>query len=148
MEPYPETHFVVVQTEPFNIEVVSRPTPKLATPGDAIVRIEQSCLCGSDSHIYRGAQKGPYGYVMGHEFIGTLVQVGDDVQHFKVGERVVSPFTTSCGSCFFCDRGLTCRCVQSQLFGCRTLDGAQAEYVRVPLAGESRAASLIVVGGR
>lgn len=71
----------------------------------------------------------------GHEFAGEIVKIGAAVKNFKLGDRVVSPFTTSCGSCFFCLRQLTCRCIESQLFGSKTLEGAQAEFVRVPLAG-------------
>lgn len=70
---------------------------------------------------------------MGHEFTGQVVEVGSDVQRFKKGDRVVSPFTVSCGDCFFCQRGFSSRCAQSKLFGTAVLDGGQAEYVRVPL---------------
>lgn len=66
--------------------------------------------------------------------VGHVVQIGTDVKEFKIGDRVVSPFTTSCGSCYYCTRGWTCRCVESQLFGSVTLPGSQAQFVRVPLA--------------
>jgi len=75
---------------------------------------------------------------MGHEFLGTVLEVGAEVQRIRPGERVVSPFSASCGTCFFCARGLTSRCVASQLIGWvekgRGLHGGQAELVRVPLA--------------
>jgi threonine dehydrogenase-like Zn-dependent dehydrogenase len=75
---------------------------------------------------------------MGHEFLGEVVEVGTAVKRLKTGDLVVSPFTTNCGECFYCLKGLTCRCVKGQLFGWvekgRGLEGAQAEYVRVPLA--------------
>jgi threonine dehydrogenase-like Zn-dependent dehydrogenase len=71
---------------------------------------------------------------MGHEFTGHVYEVGSSVKQLKVGDHVVTPFTTSCGECFYCKRGFSSRCIMSQLFGCPTLDGAQAEYVRVPLA--------------
>ena len=75
---------------------------------------------------------------MGHEFLGEVVEVGKAVKGLRVGDLVVSPFTTNCGECFYCRKGLTCRCPQGQLFGWvengRGLEGAQAEYVRVPLA--------------
>ena len=78
------------------------------------------------------------GTAMGHEFAGEIVEVGSSVHHLRRGDRVMSPFTTSCGHCYYCRIGLTCRCVQSQLFGWREkghgLHGGQAEYVRVPLA--------------
>ncbi|MEJ0030123.1 MAG: zinc-binding dehydrogenase [Bacteroidota bacterium] len=75
---------------------------------------------------------------MGHEFSGEIVEVGRDVKTLRKGDHVMSPFTTSCGQCFYCVRGLTCRCVNSQLFGWVEnglgLHGGQSEYVRVPMA--------------
>lgn len=71
---------------------------------------------------------------MGHEFTGEVVQVGAEVKKFKKGDRVVSPFTVSCGECFYCKRGFSSRCAKCMLFGSAVLDGAQADYVRVPLA--------------
>ncbi|KAJ9104177.1 hypothetical protein QFC20_004614 [Naganishia adeliensis] len=76
--------------------------------------------------------------VKGHEFCGTIHSLGlalpDQPWTFQTGDRVVSPFTTSCGACFFCERGFTGRCVKGSVYGCEKLDGAQAEYVKVPLA--------------
>ncbi|GAA94963.1 hypothetical protein E5Q_01618 [Mixia osmundae IAM 14324] len=69
---------------------------------------------------------------MGHEFVGSVHSVGEGVKSFKEGDRVVAPFTLSCGQCFQCERGLSSRCKDSKLFGSIALDGAQAEYVRVP----------------
>lgn len=71
---------------------------------------------------------------MGHEFTGSVVEVGNEVNDIKVGDTIVSPFTVSCNDCFYCRRGCTSRCTKSLLFGTAALDGAQAEYVRVPLA--------------
>lgn len=71
---------------------------------------------------------------MGHEFTGEVVETGAEVQTFQKGDRVVSPFTVSCGSCFYCVGGFTSRCTRSQLYGSAVLDGGQAEYVRIPLA--------------
>lgn len=71
---------------------------------------------------------------MGHEFTGEVVQVGSDVRQFKKMDRVVSPFTVSCGNCFYCEHGFSSRCTHGMLFGTSALDGGQAEYVRVPLA--------------
>ena len=71
---------------------------------------------------------------MGHEFTGYVHQVGSAVKSHKIGDRVVTPFTTSCGECFYCQRGFSSRCVKSQLFGSTGLDGAQAQFVRVPSA--------------
>ena len=71
---------------------------------------------------------------MGHEFTGTVTEVGDDVKTIRAGDKVVSPFTASCGECFYCDNGFSSRCEHSLLFGCGKLDGGQAEYVRIPYA--------------
>jgi threonine dehydrogenase-like Zn-dependent dehydrogenase len=71
---------------------------------------------------------------LGHEFVGDVYEVGSAVKKWKVGDHVVSPFTTSCGDCFYCQRDQTGRCVKGKGFGSTSLDGAQAEYVRVELA--------------
>lgn len=71
---------------------------------------------------------------MGHEFTGEISQIGLNVQNFNKGDCIVAPFTVSCGTCFYCDQGATSRCASSKLFGTDSLDGGQAEYVRVPLA--------------
>lgn len=115
------------------------PDPVLVEPTDAIVRVRLSAVCGSDLHVYRGHEAGlDPGTVLGHEFLGEVVEVGDAVSRVAVGGTVVSPFTTSCGECAPCREGLTCRCTRGQLFGWvengHGLQGAQAEYVRVPLA--------------
>lgn len=109
---------------------------------EVIVKVELSAVCGSDLHIYHGRETGlDAGTVMGHEFLGTVVEAGAAVARFREGARVVAPFTTSCGACFYCKQGLTCRCERGQLFGWveqgKGLHGAQAEYVRVPLADPS-----------
>ena len=71
---------------------------------------------------------------MGHEFTGRITEVGSAVKTFKKGDLIVSPFTTSCGECFYCKHGFSSRCEKSLLFGCPKLDGGQAEYVRIPTA--------------
>ncbi|KAL2260048.1 hypothetical protein VTK26DRAFT_6092 [Humicola hyalothermophila] len=71
---------------------------------------------------------------MGHEFVGTVVAAGAEVRSVRVGDRVVSPFTVSCGACFYCRLGHSSRCAHVALFGSAALDGGQAEYVRVPHA--------------
>ena len=73
----------------------------------------------------------------GHEWTGTIVDIHPSIVNFKIGDRVVSPFTTCCGSCFYCNKKLSSRCVKSQLFGSPGLDGGQAAFVKCPLAGES-----------
>lgn len=115
------------------------PDPALLDPGDAILRVRAAAICGSDLHVYRGLETGlDAGTVMGHELAGEVVEAGPGVARFRPGDLVVSPFTTSCGECFYCRLGLTARCVRGQLFGWveegRGLHGVQAEYVRVPLA--------------
>lgn len=71
---------------------------------------------------------------MGHEFTGVITALGSDVKDFKVGEKVVSPFTVCCMRCYYCRVGLTCRCEKSRVYGSPALEGAQAEYVDVPMA--------------
>jgi len=124
------------------IQFASVPDPVILHPADAIVRVNQCAICGSDLHVYHEREKGiDRGTAMGHEFTGEVVEIGSDVKHLRVGDRVMSPFTTSCGQCFFCLIGLTCRCTQSQLYGWiengHGLHGGQAEYVRVPLASST-----------
>lgn len=118
------------------------PDPGIVGTKDAIVRVHAAGICGSDLHPYFGRERGlDRGTVMGHEFVGEVVEVGSDVADVALGDRVVSPFTTSCGRCFYCGIGLTARCPEGQFFGWVQdgvgLHGAQAELVRVPLADGS-----------
>lgn len=117
----------------------SVPEPEIEAPGDVIVRVRWAGLCGSDLHVWHGREQGiDPGTVMGHELVGTVVETGSEVTGFDVGDRVVSPFTTSCGSCAPCHENLTARCLRGQLYGWveggAGLEGAQAEFVRVPWA--------------
>jgi len=96
-------------------------------------------ICGSDLHVYHGRETGiDHGTVMGHEFTGIVEEAGTSVKKFKKGSKVLSPFTSSCGECFYCRIGLTCRCEKGNLFGWvekgHGLQGAQAGYIRVPMA--------------
>jgi len=121
------------------IRYESMPDPVLEAPTDVIVRVSACSICGSDLHPYHEREKGlDHGCAMGHEFTGEVVETGKAVQHLKVGDHVISPFTVSCGNCFYCRQGLSSRCVHSQLFGWRQngrgLHGGQAEFVRVPMA--------------
>jgi threonine dehydrogenase-like Zn-dependent dehydrogenase len=118
-------------------EEVAEPGP--CEPGDALVRVEQSALCGSDLHVYHGREQGlDPKTTLGHEFLGEVIAVGSAVERHEPGDLVVSPFSTSCGACPPCAGGLTARCERGQLFGWvqngHGLQGAQAELVRVPLA--------------
>lgn len=121
------------------IKYESVPDPRIEAATDVIVKVHLAAICGSDLHVYHEREKGlDRGTVMGHEFVGEIVEVGREVAAFKNGDMVFSPFTTNCGRCFYCRHGLTCRCPEGQLFGWRQngigLQGAQAEHVRVPLA--------------
>lgn len=124
---------------PHDLRVDRVPDPAILEPGDALVRVELAAICGSDLHVWHGRETGlDVGTVMGHEGIGAVVAVGASVRSLSIGDRVVCPFTTSCGVCWYCRTGLTARCERGQLFGWvqggRGLHGAQAELLRVPLA--------------
>lgn len=113
--------------------------PSVLAATDAIVKVKIAGVCGSDLHVYHCRETGlDNGTVMGHEFVGEIVEIGRDVKCFRRGDLVFSPFTTSCGVCFYCKIGLTCRCEKGSFYGWvekgAGLHGGQAEYVRVPLA--------------
>jgi alcohol dehydrogenase len=116
--------------------------PEIVAATDAIVAVRRAGLCGSDLHPYEGREAVRYGVVPGHEVVGGVVAVGSDVVRFRPGDRVLVPFTTSCGRCPPCGRGLSGRCAHGALFGfgphddpeAPALHGGQAELVRVPLA--------------
>lgn len=115
------------------------PDPRLERPGDALVRVRHAAVCGSDLHVYRGLETGlDPGTPMGHEMVGEVIEAGSAVARFRPGDRVVAPFSTCCGACFYCRSGLPARCTAGELFGWvergRGLAGVQAEYARVPLA--------------
>jgi len=122
-----------------NIGYESVDDPGILSAKDVIVKVKLTCICGSDLHVYYEHEKGlDKGTVMGHEFVGEVVEKGADVRLLKIGDKVMSPFTTNCGECFYCKTGLTCRCEKGQLYGWvekgRGLHGGQAEFVRVPMA--------------
>jgi threonine dehydrogenase-like Zn-dependent dehydrogenase len=131
------------------------PDPRILNPRDAIVQVTATAICGSDLHLYGGnIPTMKAGDVLGHEFMGEIVEVGSGVGNLKIGERVVVPFPIACGACFYCREGLTSLCDNSNpnaemaealygfsgagLFGYSHLyggyPGGQAEYVRVPFA--------------
>ena len=138
-----------------NVKVKTVPDPKLVNPNDAIIKVTSTAICGSDLHLVDGfiptMEKGD---VLGHEFMGEVVEVGAGVKKLKVGQRVVVPFTIACGNCYFCKNDLWSACDNSNpnawmtekmygftasgLFGYSHLyggySGGQAEYVRVPFA--------------
>ncbi|KAH6649191.1 chaperonin 10-like protein [Truncatella angustata] len=130
----PLTMKAVVFDRPYKVSIQDRPVPRVQDDGDIVVKVEATAICGSDLHVYRGLERTTSGTIMGHEFTGIVVEVGPKVRTFKIGDKVVSPFTVSCGDCFYCRNGWTSRCVDCLVFGSERLDGAQAQFVRVPLA--------------
>ncbi|KDQ53396.1 hypothetical protein JAAARDRAFT_183359 [Jaapia argillacea MUCL 33604] len=130
----------------YDIRVESVPIPTIQHRDDAIVKVKLAGLCGSDLHIYRGHGGFQDPLIFGHEFIGEVISLGESFTPnatdrpslyptLKVGDKVVSAFTSSCGECHFCRVGFTSRCVHCLLFGIPILPGGQAQYVRVPKAG-------------
>ena len=133
---------------PKNIQVSEVPDPAIQEPTDAIIKVTSTGLCGSDLHLYDPLS--PFmepGDIVGHEAMGIVEAVGDEVGNLVPGDRVVVPFNISCGRCWMCARGLQSQCETTQnrehgtgasLFGYSKLygqvAGGQAEYVRVPFA--------------
>ena len=138
-----------------DVSVETVPDPRILNPRDAILRVTSTAICGSDLHLYGGfiptMKKGD---ILGHEFMGEVVEVGPGQNELQVGDRVLIPFPISCGNCYFCRRGLTSLCDNSNpkariaeklmqyspagLYGYTHMlggyAGGQAEYVRVPYA--------------
>jgi len=131
-----------------DVRVDNVPDPSIQEPTDAVVRITSTAICGSDLHLYEIL--GPFieeGYVLGHEPMGIVEEVGPEVTNIAPGDRVVIPFNVSCGHCFMCDQGLQSQCETTQvheqnmgstmlgfaqLYG--NVPGGQAEFLRVPQA--------------
>ncbi|KAI6779503.1 Zn-dependent alcohol dehydrogenase [Emericellopsis cladophorae] len=124
----------VVFDGPYKVSVQDRPIPKVAHERDIVIKVQATALCGSDLHIYRGLEPTDPGPIMGHEFVGHVIEAGAGVQTVAVGDKIVCPFTVSCGQCWYCRQGDTARCVESACFGSPNLNGGQAEYVRIPHA--------------
>ncbi|GII66153.1 glutathione-dependent formaldehyde dehydrogenase [Sphaerisporangium krabiense] len=137
------------------VEVQDVPDPGILNPRDAVVRITSSAICGSDLHLYDGfVPTMKKGDVLGHEFMGEVVEVGPGVTTLRVGDRVVVPFPISCGGCLACENGLFSVCENSNpnagmaekllghspagIFGYSHMlggyPGGQAQYARVPFA--------------
>jgi threonine dehydrogenase-like Zn-dependent dehydrogenase len=138
-----------------DVRVTDVPDPQILNPRDAIIRVTSTAICGSDLHLYNAViPTMKSGDILGHEFMGEVVEVGSGVKNLSVGDRVVVPFTIACGNCFFCQKDLWSLCDNSNpnasmaaklygysgsaLFGYSHLfggfAGGQAEYVRVPFA--------------
>ena len=138
-----------------NIKVENVPDPKILNTRDAIVRITSTAICGSDLHLYNGfVPTMERGDILGHEFMGEVVELGRDVKNLKVGDRVVVPFPIACGNCWHCKHEMYSLCENSNpnawmaekmwgqspsgIFGYSHMlggyAGGQAEYARVPFA--------------
>jgi threonine dehydrogenase-like Zn-dependent dehydrogenase len=138
-----------------DVRVEDVPDPKILNPHDAIVRITLTAICGSDLHLYDGfIPTMEPGDILGHEPMGEVVEVGSEVKNLRVGDRVVVPFTISCGACYYCKKSLFSLCDNSNpnykiaqelygfspagLFGYSHMlggyAGGQAQYLRVPFA--------------
>ena len=138
-----------------SVEVHDVPDPEILNPSDAIVKVSSTAICGSDLHLYNGfVPTMKSGDVLGHEFMGEVMEVGRGVKNLKTGDRVVVPFPIACGACAMCGKGLFSLCENSNpnawmaeklwgyspagLFGYSHMlggfPGGQAEYVRVPFA--------------
>lgn len=118
-----------------DIRLEERPMPVLQNPHDAIVKVALSSICASDLHISNGGvPRARENVVLGHEFVGEIMAVGNAVQKHRVGDRVAANVETFCGNCFFCQNNFVNNCTEGGWeLGCR-IDGCQAEYVRVPYA--------------
>ena len=128
----------VVYRDVGRVEVAEVPDPRLEEPTDAIVRVSVSAICGSDLHFFHGKAPLEPGETIGHEAVGVVEAVGDGVERFAPGDRVVVSFVIACGSCWFCRSGQTQLCEDFRNLGAGifggSLGGAQAELVRVPVA--------------
>jgi alcohol dehydrogenase len=118
--------------------LVTAPEPVIESPADVIVKVTTTTVCGSDVHILAGHMHTPWGFALGHEFVGVVHEVGQGVSNFQKGDRVVAPAAPWCGVCPACRSGQTQRCERGGIFGSGAahggLGGAHAEYVRVPWA--------------
>ncbi len=123
---------------PGEVRIEEKPDPELSASDDAVVRVEASGICGSDLHIFHGRVPVDPGFTIGHEFVGTVLAVGEDVERVAVGDRVLGCFHTACATCVSCLRGDYHRCEHGQTFGhganLGDLQGAQAEQLLVPRA--------------
>jgi 2-desacetyl-2-hydroxyethyl bacteriochlorophyllide A dehydrogenase len=123
---------------PGEVRVDDVAEPRLGSADEAIVRVEASGVCGSDLHIFHGRVAIEEGFVLGHEYVGTVVAAGEEVHGVREGDRVLGAYCTACGECFFCRRGDFHKCDRGRVFGhgrtLGALPGAQAELLAVPNA--------------
>ncbi len=112
-----------------------KPRPQIQNEKDAVVRIEKTTICGTDLHILKGDVPAVTdGRILGHEGTGTITEVGAGVSSFKVGDRVLISCITACGACEYCKRAMYSHCTTGGWILGNTIDGTQAEYVRIPHA--------------
>ncbi|WES64397.1 zinc-dependent alcohol dehydrogenase family protein [Microbacter sp. GSS18] len=116
---------------PGDVRVIEREDPKILAPTDAIIRVTAACVCGSDLWPFRGAEPVHPDTPMGHEYVGVVEQIGDDVKTIKVGDFVVGSFWASDNTCEICQAGYQSRCVHAEYIG---MGGTQADLARIPLA--------------
>ena len=123
---------------PGEVRIEEKADPEIGAADDALVRVEASGICGSDLHIYHGRVPVEPGFTIGHEFVGTVLAAGDDVERVAVGDRVLGCFHTACATCAACLRSDYHRCEHGRTFGHGShlgdLQGAQAELLLVPRA--------------
>src|SRR3954447_19658055 len=123
---------------PGEVRLEEKPEPELVAADDAVIAVEASGICGSDLHIYHGRVPVEPGFTIGHEFVGTVLAAGEEVERVAIGDRVLGTFHTACATCASCLRGDYHRCRKGQTFGhgknLGDLPGAQAELLLVPRA--------------
>jgi threonine dehydrogenase-like Zn-dependent dehydrogenase len=119
---------------PNDIRIEEVPDAAVRRPTDAVVRVVNACICGSDLWAYRGVASRVAGQRIGHEFLGVVEEVGAQVRGFRPGDFVVAPFVWSDGTCDFCREGLHTSCPEGGFWGEVGSDGGQGEAVRVPFA--------------
>jgi alcohol dehydrogenase len=128
----------VVYEDLEKVRVDDLPDPKVEEPGDALIRVTVSAICGSDLHFYHGKAPLMPGDLLGHEGVGVVEEVGEEVERFSPGDRVVIAFNIVCGHCWFCTHGQHSLCEEFRNLGAGMfggdLGGTQAERVRIPNA--------------
>ena len=128
----------LVYQGPGSISVEERPRPKVEQPNDAVVKMVKTTICGTDLHILKGdVPTCSPGRILGHEGIGVIDEAGSGVSQFKNEDRVIISCITSCGKCEYCKKGMYSHCASGGWILGHTIDGTQAEYVRIPHADTS-----------
>ena len=123
---------------PGNKKLEDVPKPVLQEATDAVVRVTKTTICGTDLHILKGdVATVAAGRILGHEGIGTIEEVGAGVSRFRKGDRILISCITACGKCEYCRRNITSHCERGGWILGNTIDGTQAEFVRIPFADTS-----------